>query len=97
MQYGFWGFMPGIFLFMGLAWVLNTWIRAKHGYPLDNGAGGAVYKGASPDAVAEQVREALASRDATIAKLEERVRVLERIVTDDSSRVAREIESLRTS
>jgi hypothetical protein len=41
------------------------------------------------------VREALQSRDATIAKLEERVRVLERIVTDEPRRVAHEIESLR--
>jgi len=97
MNVGFWGFMPSIFLVFGIAWVVNTWIRAKHGYPLDDGAGGAVYKGPSPDAVADQVRQALASRDATIAKLEERVRVLERIVTDDSSRVSREIEKLRTS
>ena len=95
MQFAFWGFMPAIVLVSVVGWVVTTWIRAKHGYPLDDGAGHAVYKGASPDAVAEQVRQALASRDATIAKLEERVRVLERIVTDDSSRVAREIESLR--
>jgi len=95
MQYAFWGFMPSMFLIFGIAWVVNTWIRAKHGYPLDDGAGHAVYKGQSPEKVAEQVRQALESRDATIAKLEERVRVLERIVTDDSSRVAREIESLR--
>jgi hypothetical protein len=36
----------------------------------------------------------LADRDALIAKLEERVRVLERIVTDDSARLRREIDSL---
>jgi hypothetical protein len=96
MYVGFWSVVPTMFLVFGVAWVVNTWIRAKHGYPLDDGAGHAVYKGASPDAVAEQVRQPLESRDATIAKLEERVRVLERIVTDDSTRVAREIESLRT-
>ena len=93
----FWGFMPAIMLVFAISWVVNTWIRAKHGYPLDDGAGHAVYKGPSPDAVAYQVRQALAGRDATIAKLEERVRVLERIVTDDSSRVSREIENLRTT
>jgi hypothetical protein len=38
---------------------------------------------------------ALAERDALIAKLEERVRVLERIATDDSARLREEIESLR--
>jgi len=38
---------------------------------------------------------ALAERDALIAQLEERVRVLERIATDDSARLRAEIESLR--
>jgi hypothetical protein len=38
---------------------------------------------------------ALAQRDAVIAKLEERVRVLERIATDDSARLRAEIDSLR--
>ena len=78
-----------------IAWILNTWIRVKHGYPLGDGAGGQVHKSASPDAIADQVREALASRDETIARLEERVRVLERIVTDEPRRVANEIEALR--
>ena len=36
----------------------------------------------------------LAERDALIAKLEERVRVLERIVTDDAARLRAEIDSL---
>ena len=36
----------------------------------------------------------LAERDALIAKLEERVRVLERIATDDSARLRAEIDSL---
>jgi hypothetical protein len=37
----------------------------------------------------------LAERDALIAKLEERVRVLERIATDDSARLRAEIDGLR--
>jgi len=36
----------------------------------------------------------LAERDALIAKLEERVRVLERIATDDSARLRAEIDGL---
>jgi hypothetical protein len=39
----------------------------------------------------------LAQRDALIAKLEERVRVLERIATDPSERLKAEIERLRDS
>jgi hypothetical protein len=86
-----------VFVFFTLAWVINTWIRAKYGYPLDDGAGNQVNKSASSaDDIAAHVKHALATRDATIAKLEERVRVLERIVTDDSRRVAAEIEDLRT-
>ena len=38
---------------------------------------------------------ALAQRDDLIAKLEERVRVLERIATDDSARLRDEIDALR--
>jgi len=38
---------------------------------------------------------ALAERDALIAKLEERVRVLERIATDDAARLRAEIDGLR--
>ena len=42
-----------------------------------------------------ELESALAERDAVIAKLEERVRVLERIATDDSARLRAEIDSLR--
>jgi hypothetical protein len=41
------------------------------------------------------LESALAERDALIAQLEERVRVLERIATDDSARLRAEIDSLR--
>ena len=41
------------------------------------------------------LESALAERDALIAKLEERVRVIESIATDDSARLRDEIESLR--
>jgi hypothetical protein len=41
------------------------------------------------------LESALAQRDALIAKLEERVRVLERIATDDSARLRDEIDALR--
>ena len=43
----------------------------------------------------EDLEEALAERDALIAKLEERVRVLERIATDDAARLRAEIDNLR--
>src|SRR5215467_2335146 len=81
MQFAFWGFMPAIILVTVVGWVVTTWIRAKHGYPLDDGAGHPVYKGASPDAVAEQVRQALASRVVTITKRQPRRSTLLRYAT----------------
>jgi uncharacterized protein (DUF3084 family) len=44
--------------------------------------------------IIKQIDAAIASRDETIAKLEERVRVLERIVTDRSQRLSEEIGRL---
>ncbi len=68
----------------------------KHGYPLHDGKGGQVHRtGPAPDDVRQQIEAALAGRDATLAKLEARVRVLERIATDGSAELVAEIESLR--
>jgi hypothetical protein len=76
-----------------LAGVLTTWIRARHGYPLDrHGRRGQWPQGGE---IAD-LKAAVASRDAIIAKLEERVRVLEQIVTDGGAQTAAQIEALRT-
>ena len=76
-----------------LAGVVTTWIRAKHGYPLDRrGRRGDWPQGGE---IAE-LKAAVASRDAIIAKLEERVRVLERIATDKPASLRDEIDRLRT-
>jgi hypothetical protein len=77
-----------------LAGVFTTWIRARHGYPLDRRGG---RRGEWPQAnELAQLKETLGARDATIAKLEERVRVLERIATDKSAALRDEIDRLRT-
>ena len=76
-----------------LAGVVTTWIRAKHGYPLDRrGRRGEWPRGGE----IEDLKAAVASRDAIIAKLEERVRVLERIATDKPASLRDEIDRLRT-
>jgi len=73
--------------------VLTTWIRARHGYPLDrHGRRGQWPQGGE---IAD-LKAAVASRDAIIAKLEERVRVLERIATDKPASLRDEIDRLRT-
>jgi hypothetical protein len=76
-----------------LAGVLTTWIRARHGYPLDrHGRRGEWPHGGE---IAD-LKAAVASRDAIIAKLEERVRVLERIATDKPATLRDEIDRLGT-
>jgi hypothetical protein len=64
--------------------------RRFHRRGFDEGFGGR-----PPQHVAKQIEVALAERDATIADLEERVRVLERIATDRKSRLNEEIDRLR--
>ncbi|HET8699241.1 MAG TPA: hypothetical protein VFO94_17280, partial [Gammaproteobacteria bacterium] len=61
------------------AGVARTWVRARHGYPLDRRDARAARGHRPPAEEIAQLKDALAARDATIAKLEDRVRVLERI------------------
>lgn len=72
-----------------MAWVANNWIRARHGYPLESRRGGVTVR--EDPALAE---ENAALRD-KVGRLEDRLKVLERIATDPAERTAREIESLR--
>lgn len=79
------------------AWVLTTWMRVKHGYPLENSWGKAVYPKMNDETV-ERVR--LLSQEngqlrAELGAIKDRLAVVERIVTDEGSRVAREIDALR--
>lgn len=80
-----------------LAWVVNNWIRARHGYPLEGRRGRRDYRGNGIEA--ERQVELLSSENEKLTnqvlRLEERIAVLERIATDPATRVAREIESLR--
>jgi hypothetical protein len=79
-------------------WLASSWIRARHGYPLENEWSGTTHKG-NPDA--ERRIELLTDENAglkgQISRLEERLAVLERIATDPAERTAREIEQLRNS
>jgi hypothetical protein len=77
-------------------WILNNMVRAKHGYPLEDEWGG---KSAKPDALAETRKFELLSsandaQQQQIARLEERIAVLERIATDKSRRLADDIDRL---
>ena len=78
------------------AWIITSWIRAKHGYPLEGEWGGTVTK---QEPEANRKIELLTSENdklhGQVSRLEERIAVLERIATDAPGRLTAEIEKLR--
>ena len=80
-------------------WMFTTWIRAKHGYPVENEWGGTVHR-TDPDAdrkiaLLEGDNAKLAGQ---IGRLEERIAVLERIATENNGQAAQladQIDRLR--
>ncbi len=90
------GFVIAIIAISTLGWLVSTWIRAKHGYPIENEWSGMTNKA---DPAAERKIELLTNENerltGQIGRLEERIAVLERIATDPAERTAREIDSLR--
>lgn len=84
---------------ISLGWVITTWLRIKHGYPLDGAWGQAVYPKTSDEAM-ERIRllsTENAQLKAEIGAMKDRLSNVERIVTDDSHRLTQEIESLRVT
>lgn len=79
----------------------QTWVRAKHGYPIeDENYSRRRSRRIGEEALEAERKIALLSTEnerltGQISRLEERIAVLERIATDPAERVAREIESLR--
>lgn len=96
MQWGGPFFVITIIAMSFAAWIITTWIRAKHGYPIENEWGGTTSKS---DLAANRKIELLTNENGAlknkIGRLEERLAVLERIATDPAERTAREIEKLR--
>ena len=78
-------------------WVFTTWLRIKHGYPLDGAWGKAVYPQKNDEAI-ERVKllsQENAQLKAELGALKDRMANVERIVTDDGHRLTQEIEALR--
>lgn len=99
MSWGGPGFIIAIIAISTIGWLVNNWIRAKHGYSLEDEWGGktALTDGDYPEA--ERKIELLSNENeklvGNITRLEERIAVLERIATDPAERVSREIDELR--
>ena len=96
MSWGGPAFVLAIIAMSFAAWIVTSWIRAKHGYPIENEWGGMTHR-SEPDA--QRKVELLSGENerlrGQISRLEERIAVLERIATDPAERTAREIENLR--
>ena len=75
------------------AWVITTAIRARHGYPLTDDWGNSVLPVGRDDT--KKLAEENEQLKATVEKLEDRLKVLERIATDPTKRLSDEIDSLR--
>ena len=96
MTWGGPGFVIAIIAMSYAGWIINTWVRARHGYPLENEWSGKTAKG-DPDAERKiQLLTTENERQAgQISRLEERIAVLERIASDPAERTSRQIDELR--
>jgi hypothetical protein len=80
-----------------IGWIFTTWLRVRHGYPLDGAWGQAIYPQKNEELV-ERIRllsQESAQLRAELGSVKDRLANVERIVTDESHRVASEIEALR--
>jgi hypothetical protein len=87
-----------VLLIIGMSivgWIVTTAIRARHGYPLTDDWGNTVH----PIRAGDDETKALAAENKqlkdTVGRLEERLKVLERIATDPTRRLEDEIDKLR--
>ncbi len=95
MQFGGPAFVIAIIAITMLAWVITTAIRAKHGYPLTDDCGNLVHRRDHDDSATKALVAENEQLKTTVGKLEERLKVLERIATDPSRRLEDDIERLR--
>jgi hypothetical protein len=77
-------------------WVLTTWLRIKNGYPLDGAWGQALHPRSDKEAL-ERIKlltNENAQLRAEIGSMKDRLETVERIVTDQPLRLAKEIDQL---
>lgn len=96
MNWGGPGFIIALIAISTIGWVVNNWVRARHGYAPSDDWGNTVPK---PDPEQARTVQLLTGENerltGQVSRLEERISVLERIATDPAERTAREIDSLR--
>jgi len=90
-------FIVAIVMICTSGWLINNWIRAKHGYALEDEWGGKTERKDNAESRAEGKRLVDENRElhGKIDAMQDRLVVLEKIVTDRGYTLAQEIEALR--
>ena len=91
-----WGgpeFVIALIALSTLGWLVNNWIRAKHGYALEDEWGGKTDRAEAAET--KQLREENAMLHDKLDTMQDRMVVLEKIVTDRGYSLSEEIEALR--
>ena len=81
---------------ISIGWVVTTWLRIKHGYPLESSWGQPIHPKVDREN-AERIKLLTtenAQLRAELGSIKDRLETMERIVTDQPSRLAREIDGL---
>lgn len=97
MDWGGPSFIVAIIALSTMGWLVNNWIRAKHGYELEDEWGGKTAPKASQSEIAETARLKEENRElhGKLDSMQDRMIVLEKIVTDRGYTLSEEIEALR--
>lgn len=77
-------------------WVVTTWLRIKNGYPLDGAWGQALHPRSDKESM-ERIKlltSENAQLRAELGSVKDRLETIERIVTDQPHRLAKEIDAL---
>ena len=78
-------------------WVITTWMRIKHGYPLDGAWGQKLYPKTSSEEI-ERIKllsQENAQLRAELGSVKDRMANVERIVTDTGYQLTHQIDALR--
>ncbi len=90
---------PYIAVIVGITiggWVFTTWLRIKNGYPLESSWGRPIHPHTDKEAI-ERIKlltNENAQLRAELGSVKDRLETIERIVTDQPLRLAKEIDQL---
>ena len=93
MDWGGPSFVVALVALSTFGWLVNNWIRARHGYELEDEWGGKTSPRNSREV--EELRDENRKLVALLENQGKRMETLERIVTDKGYRLNEEIEALR--